>query len=430
MSQSQCERLFEEARRFIPGGVNSPVRAFKSVGRTPVFAARGEGAYIWDADGQRYTDYIGSWGPLILGHAYGPVVDAVCEAAREGTSFGLPTALEVEMARLITELVKGVEMVRMVSSGTEAVLSAIRAARGFTGRELVVKFEGCYHGHSDGMLVKAGSGLATAGQPDSAGVPANIAAETITCRYNDLEAMKEIFAAHRDEVAAVIVEPVGANMGVVPPAPGFLEGLRRITADHGALLIFDEVITGFRLSLHCASGYFGITPDLWTFGKIIGGGLPVGAYGGRRDVMSMVAPLGPVYQAGTLSGNPVAMAAGLAALSALRENPLIYKELAAKGEKLRGGLGRIFKKYNVPACVQGVESLATIFFTAGPVNSYDEAKKSDTARYARFWSGMAARGVLLAPSQFEALFLNAAHTDEDIEYFLVCAGEVAGSAEF
>ena len=320
MSRSQCERLFEEAQSLIPGGVNSPVRAFKSVGQTPIFAARGEGAYIWDADGKKYTDYIGSWGPLILGHAYAPVVDAVCEAAHEGTSFGLPTAMEVEMARLITELVKGVEMVRMVSSGTEAVLSAIRAARGFTGREMVVKFEGCYHGHSDSMLVKAGSGLATAGQPDSAGVPANTAAATLTCRYNDLEEIKKIFAAHKDEIAAVIVEPVGANMGVVPPATGFLEGLREITAANGALLIFDEVITGFRLSINCASGYFGVTPDLWTFGKIIGGGLPVGAYGGRRDVMSMVAPLGPVYQAGTLSGNPVAMAAGFAALTARGES--------------------------------------------------------------------------------------------------------------
>lgn len=426
---SRCEELFAEARRYIPGGVNSPVRAFRSVGCAPVFATRGEGAYIWDADGRKYADYIGSWGPLILGHAYAPVTEAVCAAARGGASFGLPTEREVEMARLIAELVEGVELVRMVSSGTEAVLSALRVARGFTGRELIVKFEGCYHGHSDGMLVKAGSGLATAGRPDSAGVTAKTAAETISCRYNDVGEMKEIFAAHKGEIAAVIVEPVGANMGVVPPAPGFLESLRELTTAQGALLIFDEVITGFRLSLNCASGYFGVTPDLWTFGKIIGGGLPVGAYGGRRDVMSVVAPLGPVYQAGTLSGNPVAMAAGLAALKTLRGAPHIYKELAAKGERLRRGLAEIFKKCDIPACVQGIESLATIFFTEGPVRSYDDAKKSDTARYARYWKSMEKRGVLLAPSQFEALFISAAHSGEDIEYFLSCAEEVARGGE-
>ena len=424
------EKLFEEAQLVIPGGVNSPVRAFQKVGQTPIFAVRGEGACIWDAQGKKYTDYIGSWGPLILGHAYPPVIDAVCEAAKEGTSFGLPTPREVEMAQLITELVDGVEMVRMVSSGTEAVLSALRAARGFTGRSLILKFEGCYHGHSDAMLVKAGSGLATAGQPDSAGVPAETAAATLTCRYNDLDAVKAIFAAHKGEIAAVIVEPVGANMGVVPPAEGFLEGLRRVTKEDGALLIFDEVITGFRLSIHCASAYFGITPDMWTFGKIIGGGLPVGAYGGRRDVMSMVAPIGPVYQAGTLSGNPVAMAAGLAALSALRENPLIYGELEVRGERLRKGLRRIFEKQGLPACVQGEGSLSTVFFTEGPVMNYDDASKSDTERYARFWRGMAARGILMAPSQFEALFISAAHTEADIEYFIASADEVIGAKGF
>ncbi|MEG1824495.1 MAG: glutamate-1-semialdehyde 2,1-aminomutase [Cloacibacillus sp.] len=424
------EKLFEEAQLVIPGGVNSPVRAFQKVGQTPIFAVRGEGACIWDAQGKKYTDYIGSWGPLILGHAYPPVIDAVCEAAKEGTSFGLPTPREVEMAQLITELVDGVEMVRMVSSGTEAVLSALRAARGFTGRSLILKFEGCYHGHSDAMLVKAGSGLATAGQPDSAGVPAETAAATLTCRYNDLDAVKAIFAAHKGEIAAVIVEPIGANMGVVPPAEGFLEGLRRVTKEDGALLIFDEVITGFRLSIHCASAYFGITPDMWTFGKIIGGGLPVGAYGGRRDVMSMVAPIGPVYQAGTLSGNPVAMAAGLAALSALRENPLIYGELEVRGERLRKGLRLIFEKQGLPACVQGEGSLSTVFFTEGPVMNYDDASKSDTERYARFWRGMAERGILMAPSQFEALFISAAHTEADIEYFIASADEVIGAKGF
>ena len=429
-AENMNEKLFEEAQKVMPGGVNSPVRAFKKVGHTPIFVVRGEGAYVWDADGVRYTDYIGSWGPLILGHAYPPVTDAICAAAGEGTSFGLPTPREVEMAQLITELVDGVEMVRMVSSGTEAVLSALRAARGFTGRSLILKFEGCYHGHSDAMLVKAGSGLATAGQPDSAGVPAETAAATLTCRYNDIEAVKEIFAAHKGEIAAVIVEPVGANMGVVPPAEGFLEGLRSVTQADGALLIFDEVITGFRLSIHCASAFFGIKPDMWTFGKIIGGGMPVGAYGGRRDIMSMIAPLGPVYQAGTLSGNPVAMAAGLATLSALRENQLIYGELEMRGERLRKGLREIFAERGIKACVQGEGSLATIFFTDGPVTNYDEAARSDTERYARFWNGMFRRGILMAPSQFEALFISAAHSAADIEYFLTCAGEAAGAEGF
>lgn len=426
---SRSEELFAEAQRFIPGGVNSPVRAFRSVESTPVFAARGEGAYIWDEDGKRYTDYIGSWGPLILGHAFPAVTGAICEAARSGASFGLPTEREVRMARLITELVKGVEMVRMVSSGTEAVLSAIRAARGFTGRELIVKFTGCYHGHSDSMLVKAGSGLATAGQPDSAGVPAAAAAGTVTCAYNDIRGLKEIFAAHKDGIAAVIVEPVGANMGVVLPEAGFLEELREITAASGALLIFDEVITGFRVSLNCASGYFGVTPDLWTFGKIIGGGLPVGAYGGRRDIMSVVAPLGPVYQAGTLSGNPAATAAGLATLETLRGDRGIYRGLAEKGARLRSGLASVFKKQGMEASVQGIESLATVFFTEGPVRSYEDAKKSDTARYARFWKSMEKRGILLAPSQFEALFLSAAHSNDDIEYFIAAADEAARAGE-
>ena len=430
MGVKWSEKLFEAAQELIPGGVNSPVRAFKSVGTTPIFAARGEGASIWDVDDNKYTDYIGSWGPLILGHAYPQVVDTVCAAVRKGMSFGLPTEPEVKMARLITELVEGVEMVRMVSSGTEAVLSALRAARGFTGRSLILKFEGCYHGHSDSMLVKAGSGLATAGQPDSAGVSKKVASETITCRYNDIDAVKEIFAAHKGKIAAVIVEPVGANMGVVPPLPGFLEGLREITAEEGALLIFDEVITGFRLSIHCASGYFGITPDLWTFGKIIGGGLPVGAYGGRRDVMSVVAPVGPVYQAGTLSGNPAAMAAGLATLVILKDKPEIYAELEEKGNALRRNLKHIFEIKKIPVCIQGVGSLATIFFTEGPVTSYDDAKKSDTARYARFWKGMASRGILLAPSQFEALFLSAAHTEKDLDYFYVCTSEVVGAKDF
>ena len=427
---SRAAELFSRAGRVIPGGVNSPVRAFKSVGTLPVFAARAKGQYLWDEEGKKYTDYIGSWGPMILGHAYEPVVEAVKKAAERGASFGLPTEAEVEMAELICSLVPGVEMVRMVSSGTEAVLSALRVARGFTGRELVVKFEGCYHGHSDSMLVKAGSGLATAGQPDSAGVTRGTAQTTLTCRYNDAEALEQIFAAQGENIAAVIVEPVAANMGVVPPADGFLEKVREITRRFGALLIFDEVITGFRLSLSCASGYFGVTPDLSTFGKIIGGGLPVGAYGGRRDVMSIVAPLGSVYQAGTLSGNPLAMASGLATLRTLRDNPQIYEKLAALGASFGAALSMLFAEKDLPVRVQSVESLSTIFFTEEPVRSYDEAKKCDTARYAKFFAAMLSRGVLLAPSQFEAAFLSAAHTEADIEHFLDAAKETISAEDF
>ena len=442
--------LFARAERLIPGGVNSPVRAFRSVGGTPVFAARAKGQYLWDENGKRYTDYIGSWGPMILGHAYEPVVEAVKKAAELGTSYGLPTEAEVEMAELVCSLVPGVEMVRMVSSGTEAVLSALRVARGFTGRELIVKFEGCYHGHSDSMLVKAGSGLATAGQPDSAGVTRGTAETTLTCGYNDADELERIFAEHGERIAAVIVEPVAANMGVVlpdddvpqaakdatgdvgweveypecgrlPERKGFLERVREITQRYGALLIFDEVITGFRLGINCASGYFGVTPDLSTFGKIIGGGLPVGAYGGRRDVMSCVAPIGPVYQAGTLSGNPIAMAAGLTALKTLRDNPNIYRDLNYLRASLGAGLAAMFAEKGVRAFVQGIESLSTVFFTEKPVFCYADAKRSDTARYARFFNGMLSRGVLMAPSQFEAMFLSAAHTNDDVEQFLDAA---------
>ena len=438
--------LFARAERLIPGGVNSPVRAFRSVGGTPVFASRAKGQYLWDENGKRYTDYIGSWGPMILGHAYEPVVEAVKKAAELGTSYGLPTEAEVEMAELVCSLVPGVELVRMVSSGTEAVLSALRVARGFTGRDIVVKFEGCYHGHSDAMLVKAGSGLATAGQPDSAGVTRGTAATTLTCAYNDANALERIFAEHGEQIAAVIVEPVAANMGVVlpedgydpmpecgeweehthcgrmiPGKKGFLERLREITTRYGALLIFDEVITGFRLGINCASGYFGVTPDLSTFGKIIGGGLPVGAYGGRRDVMSCVAPIGPVYQAGTLSGNPIAMAAGLTALKTLRDHPNIYRDLNYLRASLGAGLAAMFAAKGVRAFVQGRESLSTVFFTEKPVFCYADAKKSDTARYARFFNGMLSRGVLMAPSQFEAMFLSAAHTNDDVEQFLDAA---------
>ncbi len=427
---SRSLELFARAEKVIPGGVNSPVRAFRSVGRTPIFIEKAEGSSVWDADGKRYTDYIGSWGPMFLGHSHPAVVEAVQKAASLGTSYGLPTEPEVEMAELVTSLVPSVDMVRMVSSGTEAVLSAVRAARGFTGREMIVKFEGCYHGHSDSMLVKAGSGLATAGQPDSAGVTKDTASLTLTCRYNDLESLEEIFKNFGDKIAAVILEPVAANMGVVPPKEGFLSGVRTITEKHGALLIFDEVITGFRLSVNCASSYFGITPDLSTFGKIIGGGLPVGAYGGRRDIMSCIAPLGPVYQAGTLSGNPIAMAAGLTALGILKDSPEIYARTEKLRTKLSDGLSLIFKEAEIVAQAQGIGSLGTLFFTDGKVESYDDAKRSDTARYARYFNGLLDRGILVAPSQFEALFISASHTEEDIEYFLKSVKEIAGEKDF
>ncbi len=427
---SRSSELFARAEKVIPGGVNSPVRAFRSVGRTPIFIEKAEGSSVWDADGKRYTDYIGSWGPMFLGHSHPAVVEAVQKAASLGTSYGLPTEPEVEMAELVTSLVPSVDMVRMVSSGTEAVLSAVRAARGFTGREMIVKFEGCYHGHSDSMLVKAGSGLATAGQPDSAGVTKDTASLTLTCRYNDLESLEEIFKNFGDKIAAVILEPVAANMGVVPPKEGFLSGVRTITEKHGALLIFDEVITGFRLSVNCASSYFGITPDLSTFGKIIGGGLPVGAYGGRRDIMSCIAPLGPVYQAGTLSGNPIAMAAGLTALGILKDSPEIYARTEKLRTKLSDGLSLIFKEAEIVAQAQGIGSLGTLFFTDGKVESYDDAKRSDTARYARYFNGLLDRGILVAPSQFEALFISASHTEDDIEYFLKSVKEIAGEKDF
>lgn len=427
---SRSIELFERACRVIPGGVNSPVRSFSGVGRKPLFIARAKGQSVWDEDGQRYTDYISSWGPMILGHAHPGVTESVIRAAEEGTSFGLPSRLEVEMAELVCSLVPGLDMVRMVSSGTEAVLSALRLARGFTGRSKVVKFEGCYHGHSDSMLVKAGSGLAEAGLPDSAGVPSSVAALTLTCPYNNLQALSDIFRVDGDNVAAVIVEPVGANMGVVPPCEGFLKGLREITEKHGALLIFDEVITGFRLGASGASGYYWVTPDISVFGKIIGGGLPVGAYGGRRDIMSCVAPLGPVYQAGTLSGNPVAMAAGLAVLSILKSTPAIYEHVGCLGSKLITGLNRIFSEHGVSALAQGVGSLVTVFFTDGPVTNYSDAKKSDTARYARWFNALLSRGILTAPSQFEAMFISAAHTDEDMRCFLRAAEEIVSAGEY
>ncbi len=407
--------LFERGVKRIPGGVNSPVRAFGSVGETPRFIASAKGAYLTDADGNQYLDYVGSWGPMILGHSHPAVLEAVEQACRKGLSFGAATEAEVEMAELISDIIPSVQMVRMVNSGTEAVMSAVRAARGYTGRNKIVKFAGCYHGHSDAMLVKAGSGVMTAGVPDSAGVPVGCTQDTLTAVYNDIKNVEEIFDAWGQEIAAVIVEPVGANMGVVLPEEGFLEGLRRICTDHGSLLIFDEVITGFRLSLSGAQGYYGIEPDLTTFGKIIGGGMPVGAYGGRKDVMEMVAPAGPVYQAGTLSGNPAAMAAGLAQIRLLRDTPDFYEELHRKSERLFTGMEEILKEAKSSYQLNHVGSLGCLFFTDQPVRDYASAKTSDTKAFAGYFSHMLKEGIYLAPSQFEAMFVSAAVTEEEIE---------------
>lgn len=407
--------LFSEAVRYIPGGVNSPVRAFGSVGETPRFIASAKGVYLTDVDGNKYLDFVGSWGPMILGHNHPVVLEAVLEACREGLSFGAATEREVEMAELICSLVPSIEMVRMVNSGTEAVMSAVRAARGFTGRSKIVKFAGCYHGHSDAMLVKAGSGVMTAGIPDSAGVPEGCTQDTLTAVYNDLDSVKELFTAFGTEIAAVIVEPVAANMGVVLPQKSFLAGLRRLCDEYGSLLIFDEVITGFRLSLSGAQGYFGIDPDLTTFGKIIGGGMPVGAYGGRKDVMELIAPSGPVYQAGTLSGNPVAMAAGLAQLKLLRDTPDFYDELNRKSDRFFEKIKEVVQQAGKPWQVNHIGSLGCVFFTDSRVSNYAEAKTSDTEAYSRYFSFMLQHGVYLAPSQFEAMFLSSAMTEEELE---------------
>jgi glutamate-1-semialdehyde 2,1-aminomutase len=411
---SESSRLFSRAEKIMPGGVNSPVRAFRGVGGEPFFVARGEGARIWDVDGRVYLDFLGSWGPLVLGHAAPAVVLAVTEAARRGTSYGAPTALEVELAEAITAAYPSMEMVRLVSSGTEAAMSALRLARGATGRDLLVKFDGCYHGHADSLLVKAGSGGATFSIPDSQGVPAALAAMTLTAPFNDLGAVRDLFRAKGESIAAVIVEPVAGNMGVVAPAPGFLEGLREETARHGALLIFDEVITGFRVAYGGAQARYGVRPDLTCLGKIVGGGLPIGAYGGRRDLMAHVAPLGAVYQAGTLSGNPLAVAGGLATVRALQA-PGVYERLEALGARLERGLCAAAEKTGVPLTVNRVGSMLTAFFCATPVTDYASARRADTQRYARYFHAMLARGVFLAPSQFEAAFVSLAHTESDLD---------------
>ncbi len=413
--RASSEELFIRAKQHIPGGVNSPVRAFGSVGMTPRFISRAAGSRVWDAEGREYIDFVGSWGPMILGHAHPVVVEAVEKAARDGLSFGAATEREVEMAETLCAIVPNLEMVRMVNSGTEAVMSALRAARGFTGREKVIKFAGCYHGHCDSMLVKAGSGLMTQGIPGSAGVPEGCTRDTLSAVFNDLKSAEAIFMANPGQIAAVIVEPVGANMGVVPPAEGFLEGLRRLCDQNGALLIFDEVITGFRLALGGAQEYYGLRADLCTFGKIIGGGMPVGAYGGRRDVMEQVAPLGPVYQAGTLSGNPVAMAAGLAQLGLLRDTPDFYTKLNAAADAFFSALDSALTRTGAAHRLNHVCSLGCAFFTEAPVTDYAHARTSDTKRYAACFRHCLERGVYLAPSQFEAMFLSAAHTQEDLE---------------
>ncbi|OGK83854.1 MAG: glutamate-1-semialdehyde-2,1-aminomutase [Candidatus Rokubacteria bacterium GWC2_70_16] len=397
----------------MPGGVNSPVRAFRGVGGSPFFVARAEGARLVDVDGRSYIDFLGSWGPLILGHAAPAVVRAVTAAAKHGTSYGAPTGAEVEMAERISRAVPSMEMVRLVSSGTEAAMSAIRLARGATGREVIIKFDGCYHGHADSLLVKAGSGGATFGVPDSLGVPQALAALTLALPFNDLPAVERAMAERGREVAAVVVEPVAGNMGVVPPAPGYLQGLRRLCTQHGALLLFDEVITGFRVAWGGAQALYGVRPDLTCLGKIIGGGLPVGAYGGSRELMGRIAPLGGVYQAGTLSGNPLAVAAGLATLRAL-EAPGVYERLERLGARLEQGIREGAAAVGAPVTVNRVGSMLTCFFTEGPVTDYASARRADTARYARYFHAMLARGVFLAPSQFEAAFVSLAHTDADL----------------
>ena len=398
----------------MPGGVNSPVRAYKAVGGNPIFIQRGSGAKIYDADGNEYIDHVCSWGPLILGHAHPEVVAALSEQASKGTSYGAPTELELEMARIITDAVPTIEMVRMVNSGTEATMSAIRLARGYTKRSKMVKFEGCYHGHGDSFLIKAGSGALTFGVPTSPGVPEDIAKLTITAPYNDLERLREIFAAEGENIAAVIIEPVAGNMGVVPPKPGYLEGLRELTKQYDSLLIFDEVITGFRLSWGGAQEFYNISPDLTCLGKIIGGGLPVGAYGGKKEIMAQMAPVGPIYQAGTLSGNPLAMIAGITTLKILQQEG-IYPNLEEKSAKLASGLAEAAKDANAKVSFNRVGSMLCTFFTKERVVDYDTASTSDTQKYASFFQQMLAKGIYLAPSQFETAFVSLAHTDEEID---------------
>lgn len=415
MKYTNSEALFEQACCLMPGGVNSPVRAFGAVGMPPRFIEKAKGSKIYDADGNEYIDFVGSWGPMILGHAREEVVEAVCQAARQGTSYGAPTRGEVELAQHIIDAVPCAEMVRLVNSGTEAVMSAVRAARGYTGRDLIVKFEGCYHGHSDGLLVKAGSGLLTENVPTSAGVPAAFAATTLTADYNDEKSVREIFAQYGNNIAALIVEPVAANMGVVPPKPGFLQFLRTITRQYGTVLIFDEVITGFRLALGGAQEYYGVTPDMATLGKIIGGGMPMAAYCGRKEIMSMVSPQGPVYQAGTLSGNPAAVAAGLATIKILEAHSEIYKSIEEKGAALEEAYRKAGENYGLEFCMNRAGSLLSVFFTHGPVETYKDVARSDLAKFRTYFASMLESGIYIAPSQFEAMFVGGAHDESDLQ---------------
>ncbi len=416
---------FEEAKHYIPGGVNSPVRAFKTVGLTPVYAERGEGSRLYDIDGNSFIDYVGSWGPLIMGHAHPKVVQALQETAARGTSFGAPTKIETEMAKLVVERVPSIDIVRMVNSGTEATMSAIRLARGYTKRNKILKFEGSYHGHGDSLLIKAGSGVATLGLPDSPGVPESIASNTITVPYNDLEAVKLAFERFGEDISCVIVEPVAGNMGVVPPQDGFLQGLRDVTTQYGALLIFDEVMTGFRVHMNCAQGRYGVTPDLTCLGKVIGGGLPVGAYGGKREIMEQIAPTGPIYQAGTLSGNPLAMVAGFTTLSLL--TPEVYDHLETAAARLQAGFEQNAKEAGIPLTINRVGSMVCPFLTEGPVTNYDTAKRSDMERFKSYFGGMLNHGISVAPSPFEGMFVSAVHSDEDIDATIAAHREVMKS---
>jgi glutamate-1-semialdehyde 2,1-aminomutase len=420
MSIQRSQAIFERAKQVIPGGVNSPVRACRSVGADPVFVAHGDGAYVFDVDGNRYIDLIGSWGPLILGHSHHDILDAIAEAMSQGTTFGAPTEIEVRFAERIRDIYPSMDMVRAVSSGTEATMTALRLARGFTGRAKVIKTDGGYHGHADAFLVAAGSGVATLGIPGSAGVPDGAARDTLVVPYNDLAAVESTFAANDGEIAALIIEPIAGNMGLVLPAPGYLEGLRAITQKHGALLIFDEVISGFRAAFGGAQALYGIQPDLTCLGKIVGGGLPAAAFGGRREIMEKLAPLGPVYQAGTLSGNPLAMAAGLKCLEILGR-PGNYQRLEQLGKRLGDGLAAAAAEAKVDATVNRIGSMVTLFFTKGPVTDYTTAKTSDTQRFGQFFRNMRERGVFLPPAQYEAMFVSLAHTDEDIDAVIAAA---------
>ena len=423
MNYSNSQSLYERALQIIPGGVNSPVRACKSVGADPLFIDRADGCLIYDADGNRFIDYIGSWGPMILGHRHPAVVEAINAVLERGTSFGAPTDLEIQLAEMVIDAVASVDVIRMVNSGTEATMSAIRLARGVTGRDLVIKFDGCYHGHADTLLVAAGSGVATLGIPGSPGVPQDVARLTLSLPFNDIEAVQRVMDEKGDQVACVIIEPVAGNMGLVPPAAGFLESLREVTEKHGVILIFDEVMTGFRVAYGGAQTLYGITPDLTCFGKIIGGGLPVGAYGGKKEIMSQIAPQGPVYQAGTLSGNPIAMIAGIATLEQLKKEG-VYESLAEKSKRLATGLAEAARKSDIAARVDHVGSMLGMFFTDRDVTDFEAAKTCDLDRFSAFYQGMRQSGIYLAPSQFEVLFLSAAHTDEHIDATINAAQQV------